>query len=400
LWLVLLFLPFVCSFLTLRLFFFQDLEKKLEIVTKENSKLKKLAKSQVENIIEPAATKKGDVGAIQVMGECYQFGLGGKTLNEKTATEYYEKGVTGENPASQCSLGTLLVNQDNDEKATERGVELLKKSAASHHPEAQHQLGRWFGRGLPISNDQQVTSFNFFKEAAENGHAGAQTQLALCLEQGFGTEIDRKQAEQWYLKAADSGEFEAQFSLGRIHLSEDVNSAIEWWEKAYYERGSRYACHELATRRVLDPGAEFLWAYRGQMYSELASRLELKSEDFTTLIFGLRRSAVHVQGFGPSFDSLTEMCDEKDKWFLQRRSAVADGSSEIFAFALQLPNNDPNRLKFIRIAAEYKGEPSEDAMWELGLLYETGSCGLQKNLVLAKEWKDKAMANGYVPSAS
>jgi TPR repeat protein len=76
----------------------QDLEKKLEIVTQENTKLKRLAKSQVENIIEPAA-KKGDVGAIQVVGECYQHGLGGKKNDEKQAIEYYEKRCFGQQPS-------------------------------------------------------------------------------------------------------------------------------------------------------------------------------------------------------------------------------------------------------------------------------------------------------------
>jgi TPR repeat protein len=101
----------------------------------------------VENIIEPAA-KKGDVGAIQVVGECFQHGLGGKKEDEKTAQEYYEKGASAGSPSSQCSLGVLLLEQDDDdEKAKERGVELLKKSAASECPEAQHELAicEWNG---------------------------------------------------------------------------------------------------------------------------------------------------------------------------------------------------------------------------------------------------------------
>jgi hypothetical protein len=29
------------------------------------------------------------------------------------------------------------------------------------------------------------------------------------------------------------------------------------------------------------------------------------------------------------------------------------------------------------------------------MMYEAGDCGLEKNLTLAKEWKDKASVNGY-----
>jgi TPR repeat protein len=34
-------------------------------------------------------------------------------------------------------------------------------------------------------------------------------------------------------------------------------------------------------------------------------------------------------------------------------------------------------------------------MWALGVVYENGQLGIQKNLRLAKEWKDKAVAHGY-----
>jgi TPR repeat protein len=49
------------------------------------------------------------------------------------------------------------------------------------------------------------------------------------------------------------------------------------------------------------------------------------------------------------------------------------------------------------LAAESKEYPGPEAQWEIGELYETGRCGLEKNAVLAKEWKDKAIANGYKP---
>jgi hypothetical protein len=38
-----------------------------------------------------------------------------------------------------------------------------------------------------------------------------------------------------------------------------------------------------------------------------------------------------------------------------------------------------------------------EAQWLLGVLYETGRCGLEKNPALTKEWKDKATANGFLP---
>jgi hypothetical protein len=114
----------------------QDLEKQQVIANEKISKLVQLGTNLVENIIEPAA-KKGNVDAIQALGECYQHGLGGKKKDEKQAIEYYEKGVSANSPASQCSLGTILIEQRNDVKANERGVELFKKSSAAEYPEGQ-----------------------------------------------------------------------------------------------------------------------------------------------------------------------------------------------------------------------------------------------------------------------
>jgi TPR repeat protein len=68
----------------------------------------------------------------------------------------------------------------------------------------------------------------------------------------------------------------------------------------------------------------------------------------------------------------------------------------MFQFAEDLPDQHPKKLKYIRMSAQNEF-PMCDAQWELGLMYETGRCGLEKNLTLAKEWKDKALANGYKP---
>jgi TPR repeat protein len=238
-----------CSFFTTRSFFFQDLEKKLEIVTKENSKLKKLAKSQVENIIEPAATKKGDVGAIQVMGECYEFGLGGKKKDEKTAIENYEKGVMAENPASQFSLGKILLEQSkNDVKASERAVSLLKKSTASDYTEAQFELGYRLLWGSKVPKDSDA-ALDLFRKTADKEYPLALFQLGLCFETGDGVARDLKQAEQWYLKAADADHVDAQDALAELYLPQDINKAIEWYEKAYYS-GENFAASRLVTSLI------------------------------------------------------------------------------------------------------------------------------------------------------
>lgn len=52
---------------------------------------------------------------------------------------------------------------------------------------------------------------------AEGGHALAQYQRGLMLEQGQGTEANLVEAFKWYKKAADQGIADAYFALGQIY---------------------------------------------------------------------------------------------------------------------------------------------------------------------------------------
>jgi TPR repeat protein len=387
------------------------LEKKLEIVTSENVKLKQLAKSQVENIIEPAA-KQGDVGATQVVGECYQFGLGGKQSEEKTSIEYYEKGVLAENPASQCSLGQLLLERKDDVKANERGVDLLKKSAAANNPKAQYHLAwrQLHGNGKLVAKDEK-NAVELLKKAATNGNALSQFELGRCYETGTGgVEKDTKQAEHWYLKAAESGNMSAQFNLGHIYLVDeklkDINKAIDWFEKAY-NNGHADAAAQLAfvfqpdSTPAPDRDQAILWAYRARKYAFTARFLDLRlgKNSFPTAIKGLYRTHVHERPESYILFTFSSFCKEMQLVLvLVRRFAALGCPASMYVYAESLPDDHPSKLKYIQRSASDGAEPFPMAQWCLGECYETGRCGLAKNAVLAKTWKDKATANGYKPS--
>jgi TPR repeat protein len=346
-----------------------------------------------------------------VVGECHQYGLGGKRKDEKQAIEYYEKGVSANSPASQCSLGKLLVNQKNDEKANERGVELLKKSAAADYPEAQHNLAvcLWTGKSLP---KDQKSAFVFWKKAAEAGFAESQFDVGECYEKGAGgVHKDTKQAEQWYLKAVESGNVNAQLGLGRIYENDenvkDINKAVEWYEKAY-NNGSDKAAGD-ALWLIFDPDQNgeladldkaIEWAYRSKSHNEVGYFVDM-TEDNENLSKGLYRSSIHEIGHGASFNNLALKSAQEFETVLYRRSAVLGYPLGQFHYADELPDDHPHKLKYLRLAANSSGPyPCPDAQWEIGVLYETGRCGLEMNAGLAKEWKDKALANGYKPEPS
>jgi TPR repeat protein len=380
---------------------FQDVEKETAMLKEENSKLKLLAKNLVENIVEPAA-KKGDAGAIQALGECHEHGLGGKKQDGKKAQECYEKGVLAENPASQCSLGVILMEENNDVKANERGVELLKKSAAAGHPKGQRVIACRQMLGSLVAKDEKG-AVELLKKAASAGSEQSQYELGAYYEN---VEKDVKQAEHWYLEAAESGEVGAQFKLGYLYKNneklKDVNKAIEWYEKAY-ENGR---CNEASVALVgifehlnndIDKVIE--WSYRANDSNRIGVLLSKKDwSSFKSTIKCCFRSAIHRNNMPQAYNNLGVNCLLELRPPLLRRATVLGASYGMYYYALTLPEDNPKRLKLIRQAA-VDTDVCPYAQWELGELYETGRCGLEKNAVLAKEWKDKARANGYKPPA-
>lgn len=60
-------------------------------------------------------------------------------------------------------------------------------------------------------------AFGMIVPLAEGGHALAQYQMGLMLEQGQGTPANLAEAYRWYKKAAEQGIADAYFALGQIY---------------------------------------------------------------------------------------------------------------------------------------------------------------------------------------
>ena len=74
--------------------------------------------------------------------------------------------------------------------------------------EAQYQLG--IDAGFKKDDKQAV---EWWRKAADQGHAAAQYKLGVAYYFGRGVEKDDKQAVEWFRKAADQGHAEAQYKL-------------------------------------------------------------------------------------------------------------------------------------------------------------------------------------------
>jgi TPR repeat protein len=85
----------------------------------------------------------------------------------------------------------------------------------------------------------------WFRKAAENGHATAQSNLGVLYASGEVFEKNPEEALKWWRKAAEQGQPSAQFNLGQMLLEgktaeKDLVEAYKWFSLAA-EQGDRDA---------------------------------------------------------------------------------------------------------------------------------------------------------------
>jgi Sel1 repeat len=110
-----------------------------------------------------------------------------------------------------------------------------------------------FGDGVPRDYAQAVS---WYRKAAEQGYAPAQSALGDLYRGGRGAAQDYAQAAAWYRKAAEQGYAPAQHALGDLYdngqgVAQDYTLAAAWYRKAA-EQG--YAAAQYALGGLYDNG--------------------------------------------------------------------------------------------------------------------------------------------------
>jgi TPR repeat protein len=122
--------------------------------------------------------------------------------------------------------------------AEERYVAELRARIAQGDVDAEVALGNLYESGdstLPLDMAQAA---EWYRRAAEKGHAGAQVNVAMMYFEGHGVSRDVAQAIRWYEKAAGQQDAIAMFSLASIYASgaaaiaRDTAKAATWYRRA------------------------------------------------------------------------------------------------------------------------------------------------------------------------
>ena len=272
-----------------------DLEKGFDILEQEAIKRNAIAIEKIGNLIEKQIGNNIDVReadeffvearkayqdvyaqtdndyiktyAAYKMGKMFDRGLGGEQ-DYKTAEKWYK--IAGKNTYAQYSLAKIYLDnklQSSSEAEIQKNKEqafiLMKKSAERKNAFAYYELGNMYAHGIGTNIDQDASdsaykqAYSLFcemtRKATDDSILYRVGKMTL---DGIGTTKSVEKAIDWFKKAADLGNENAQYSLAKIYLEEKdfekVNSAIKMLEKlaennnmmAEYTLGSIYADYE------------------------------------------------------------------------------------------------------------------------------------------------------------
>jgi len=172
--------------------------------------------------------------------------------NPNTAKAFYRKAVeldiegmaeAGDQYAQAC-LGYMYRYRSGVDNNEATAVEWYRKAAEQGHADAQFNLGLMYRYGDGVDKNE-ATAVEWYRKAADQGHADAQFYLGLMNRYGYGVDKNDSTAVEWYRKAAEQSHADAQYNLGLMYecgLGVDKNhsTGVEWYRKAA-EQGHLYA---------------------------------------------------------------------------------------------------------------------------------------------------------------
>ncbi len=102
-----------------------------------------------------------------------------------------------------------------------------------------------------LDEKNYTEAFALFHQAAEQGHAKAQSSLGVIYELGLDVPKNASLAAEWYHKAAEQGDAEAQNNLGSLYdygkgVEQNYTQAALWYRKAVEQGVFLWALHRLA----------------------------------------------------------------------------------------------------------------------------------------------------------
>lgn len=185
--------------------------------------------------------------AVMLVSGC-ATSIGGTPADGGDPYDCYEAEYDGMIRCPGAKRGSDLADRPSkqirvDEQFLSQALAGMRERAEAGEAEAQYVYGTMFG------DDGAAKAATWFRRAAAQGHAKAQTRLGFMYQVGSGVEKDPRLAVEWLARAAENKFALAQYALGRMYLhGEGIGSdprVAEKWLHAAAEQGHAIAQYEL-----------------------------------------------------------------------------------------------------------------------------------------------------------
>lgn len=161
-----------------------------------------------------SAADEGHPEAMGALGFFYATGLE-VAKNEAVALEWFRKGAEAGGPKAQFNYGKSLLESRDSTKAAD-GIKWLESAVGQNQIDAARFLGIVYLQGRHGQSINYQKSQQYLFIAAEAGDSDAQNSLGFLYSGPYLGEANPGEAQQWFRKAAISGNTKAQSNLGSI----------------------------------------------------------------------------------------------------------------------------------------------------------------------------------------
>ena len=162
-------------------------------------------------------------------------------------------------PEAQVALGNMY--RDDLTKDSQAAMNWYLKAAEQGYDIAQYSVGILYYLGEGVQQDYAMAEEWFRKAAAQEGESVVPYMLGKLYEEGHGIQENPDEAQSWYLMAAARNYIPAQLALGSLLASgqggripekdRNYSGAMEWYLKAA-QLGDAQAHYEIG--RMFDEG--------------------------------------------------------------------------------------------------------------------------------------------------
>jgi len=180
------------------------------------------------------AVNLNNIDALKLMGSYHENGTGGFQKDLEKALEYYRNAASSK--CSNCSDGKLkdpvcpVCSGSGRIIKPSADVERLEAAIAAGRPKSDYQRGEEL-----FQRKEYARAIEYFNKAANTGDAKSYYQLANCLENGLGVEVDMERAINFYQRSAALGHEKASQRLNEI-AGEQYVLGRKYYDEKNYEK--------------------------------------------------------------------------------------------------------------------------------------------------------------------